>query len=158
MNTKNNPLVLLWQSVCMLCGTFPFQLLLLKIRDSSLSLNGDSHFCTGAGREGISDEMAEQAAAAPSTGSISQCHMSGSWTNNAPLSTLTELGVWPCEAAEHWGLRNCAHTHTGTLCGASLRPSGRAAGRQVKTNPSWRSSLEFTVLPFLLLGVIITIL
>lgn len=111
MNTKNDALVLLLQSVCMLCGTFPLQLLLLKNRNSSLSLNGNSPFCPRVGREGVLDEMAEQAAAAPSTDSISQCHMSGSWTNNAPLSTLTKLGVWPCEAAEHWSLRNCARTH-----------------------------------------------
>lgn len=109
-------LVLLWEGTCTLWGTFPLQLLFL--RDSFLSLNGVTERCPGVG-EGVSDRMAEQAAAAPLHCSISKCHMSGSWTNNAPLSTLTKLGVWPCEVAEHSSLRNCAHTHTPVPCAVS---------------------------------------
>lgn len=66
------------------------------------SLSGvSSGLCQRVERGGGSEGMAEQAASAPSPASISECHMSASWTNNAPLCTLTKLMVWPCEVAGH---------------------------------------------------------
>lgn len=102
----------LWQCICTLCGIFPFHLLLLKTQGSIfLWLNGVAQCCTGVWREGVSDGMAEQAAAAPLHWLCLRVSHVRSWTNNAPLSTLIKLRVWLWEVEGHSSLRNCAHTH-----------------------------------------------
>lgn len=58
----SEPFVLRWQSIRMLRGTFPPWLLLLKTQ-SRFSLCMET--LHGSGREGVSDGVAEQAAAAP---------------------------------------------------------------------------------------------
>ena len=88
----------------------------------------------GSEGKGFQTERLSKQQLLPSTGSISECHMSGSWTNNAPLSTLTKLRVWPWEVAGHSSLRNCAHSHCMLYSMPHWWTSGRR--RQKQSNPS----------------------
>ena len=87
----------------------------------------------GSEGKGFQTEWLSKQQLLPSTGSISKRHMSGSWTNNALLSTLTKLKVWPWEVAGHSSLRNCANSHRMLYSMPHWWTLGR---RQKQSNPS----------------------